>query len=303
MILREAALDDTRGVVAVHLTNPDRPFDRPVESLSISERGDHGGPWMSVESCAIHLNNLLAWGQGPLVVEDGGRVIAETEFTVSRDVPPFGTTLDVSVLYVHSNFQRQGAGTLLMEEMIRRGKRANCDHITVSGGVDSPEFYRRFGFSPALDPSTIECEVPSTTLPATCEPYVPGDFCPPPPESLWIGRSQGPSQKWRQIVDRIKRRDPILPEHAAWPRPVGMISKSGGFLLFLVPGWRDPARASIYCWSETLTGGMVAESLAQARLAGYSRVSLLCHPDVVDLVAEVCGCGPSGSWPIWGKIL
>jgi hypothetical protein len=29
MIVREATLDDTGDIVAVHTTNPDRPFDRP----------------------------------------------------------------------------------------------------------------------------------------------------------------------------------------------------------------------------------------------------------------------------------
>ena len=118
MFVREATLDDTQDIVAVHLTSPDRPYDRPIDTLSIAERGDYGGPWMSVETCAIHVNNLLAWGYVPLVVEDEGKVIAETEFYIGRDVPPFGSTLDISVLYVHSDYQRRGAGSLLMEEMI-----------------------------------------------------------------------------------------------------------------------------------------------------------------------------------------
>ncbi len=67
MIVREATLDDVRDIVAVHLTSPDRPFTEPVERLSIAERCSYGGPWMSVETCAIHLNNLLAWGYAPLV--------------------------------------------------------------------------------------------------------------------------------------------------------------------------------------------------------------------------------------------
>jgi hypothetical protein len=95
---------------------------------------------MSAETCAIHLNNLLAWGHTPLVVEDEGHVIAEAEYYIGADVPPLGTTLDISVLYVHSGFQCRGAGSLLMESMIARGKATDCDHLTVSGGVGSPEF-------------------------------------------------------------------------------------------------------------------------------------------------------------------
>ena len=135
MIVREATLDDTQDIVGTHLTNPDRPFDRPIEELSVAERYSYGGPWMSVESCAIHLNNMLAWGYVPLVVEDEGKVIAEAEFYIGKDVPPLGTTLDISVLYVHSDFQRRGAGSLLVQEMISRAKREKCHYVTVSGGL------------------------------------------------------------------------------------------------------------------------------------------------------------------------
>ena len=235
MIVREATLDDTRDIVAVHLTNPDRPFDRPVESLSIAERIGHGGPWMSVESCAIHLNNLLAWGYAPLVVEDEGQVIAETEFYIGRDIPPLGTTLDISVLYVHLDFQRQGAGSLLMEEMIARARNAGCDHITVSGGVGSPEFYGRFGFSHALDLQVINRDVPLTTGPCARKPYVPGDFQAPPDGTLWIGRYLSPTQKWREIVDGIKKRDAVLSEHTDRPELIGTASRSDGVLGLCVP--------------------------------------------------------------------
>jgi len=47
---------------------------------------------MNIESGAIHLNNLLAWGFVPLVVEEKGKVIAEGEFYTGEDVPPLGTS-------------------------------------------------------------------------------------------------------------------------------------------------------------------------------------------------------------------
>lgn len=176
MIVRKAMLDDTQGIVAVHLTNPDRPFVRPIESLSIAERCDYGGPWMSVESCAIHLYNLVAWDYAPLVVEDEGRVIAEAEFYIGRDAPPFGATLDISVLYVHPEVQRRSAGSVLMEEMIRRGRDSGCEYVTVSGGVGSPAFYGRFDFSPGFDLKILDCDVPPLTSSCDSDPYVPGDF-------------------------------------------------------------------------------------------------------------------------------
>lgn len=301
MIIREATLDDAQDIVDIYLTNPDRPFDRPIESLSIAERHSYGGPWMSVESCAIHLNNMLAWCYVPLVVEDEGRVIAEAEFYIGQDVPPLGTTLDISVLYVHADFQRRGAGRLLMQEMISRARKKKCSYITVSGGPGAPGFYARFGFSHILDLEAVDCSIPQRTNACNCTSYTPSDFEKLPNGTLWIGRFLSPCQKWREIVDAVKKRNAILLERAEWPRPEGKYSKSDESLSFLVPEWKNKSKADVYCWCEELTPKIVFELLSHARLAGYSHACLLCHPKVAKLVGDICKSTPRPSWQIWGK--
>jgi hypothetical protein len=190
-----------------------------------------------------------------------------------------------------------------MEEMISRARRRTCDHVTVSGGVGAPAFYRRFGFGPALNLELMDCDLPDAARAGSCEQYVPADFEHPPSTTLWVGRFLSPTQKWREIVDGTKRRDAILPEWAQRPRPVGIASERLGFLGFLVPHWGSPAKADLYCWSQTVTRETVSALLAQARSAGYGQAGLLCHPDVAGLVSSVDGCAPSGSWPIWAKRL
>jgi GNAT superfamily N-acetyltransferase len=301
MIVREATLDDVQEIVSVYVTNPDRPFDRPVQRLSLAECYSYGGPWMSVETCAIHLNNMLAWGYTPLVVDEGGRVIAETEFYVGPDVPPLGRTLDISVLYVHAARQRRGAGSMLVEAMIDRAGEAKCDRITVNTGPESQGFYRRFGFGHALDLQMIRCDVPGETDSCACEPYAPRAFEAQPGGTLWIGRTLSPAQKWREIVDQIERRDAILPRDAGRPMPVGISSSEKGFTGFLVPQWGNPARAQVYCWAERVTEEMVSALLARARQAGYSEAHMLCHPEVVEMVAGVCGARPAETWPVWAR--
>jgi GNAT superfamily N-acetyltransferase len=301
MIVREATLDDVQDIVSVYLTNPDRPFDQPVKHLSIAERYSYGGPWMSVETCAIHLNNVLAWGHTPLVVEEGSRVVAETEFYIGRDVPPFGRTLDISVLYVHAEWQRRSAGSLLMEAMIDRARMAGCDRITVNTGPESQGFYRRFGFAHALDLQVIRCDVAPMNSPSVCELYVPRAFEAQPGGALWIGRFLSPAQKWREIVDAFERREAILPQDAGRPAPVGISSTGKGFTGFLIPGWGNPARARVHCWAERPTREMVSSLLAEARRAGYSEAHLLCHPEVVEMVADVCGAQPAEAWPVWAR--
>ncbi len=301
MIVREATLDDTKDIVEVHLTNPDRPFDKPIDSLSIAERNSYGGPMMSVESCAIHLNNMLAWDHAPLVVEEEGKVIAETEFYIGQDILPLGTTLDISLLYVHKNFQHKGAGTLLMREMISRAKRVKCNYITVSGGLGAPGFYARFGFSNILTLESVDCGIPQQSDSCTCTSYTPADFEQPPKGTLWIGRFLSPCQKWKEIIDIIKKRDAILKERAEWPRPEGKYSELDEFLGFLVPEWGNKSKADAYCWADEMTPRIVSELLSHARLEGYSHACLLCHPKVAKLVGDICGSSPRPSWEICGK--
>jgi GNAT superfamily N-acetyltransferase len=271
VFVREATLDDTQDIVAVHLTSPDRPFDHPLESLSVAARYAYGGPWMSVETCAIHLNNLLAWGHVPLVVEEGDRVIAEVEFYVGRDIPPLGTTLDISVLFIHADYQRRGAGTLLMEELISRARRRNCDHMTVSGGLGAPAVYRRFAFGPALNLEPIDRDLPDVAPPGFCEPYMPAGLELPPSATLWIGRFLSPTRKWREIVDRAKSRDAILPKWAQRPKPAGFASECIGFLGFLVSTWGNADEVDLHCWSETLTRETVRHSWPRFALPGTLR--------------------------------
>jgi GNAT superfamily N-acetyltransferase len=301
MIVREATLDDVQDIVSVYLTNPDRPFDRPVERLSIAGRYSYGGPWMSVETCAIHLNSMLAWGYTPLVVEQDGRVIAETEFYVGPDVPPFGRTLDISVLYVHADWQRRGAGSLLVEAMIDRARRAGCDQVTVNTGPESQGFYRRFGFAHALDLQVIQCDVAPMNDAFACEPYVPRAFEAQPGGTLWIGRFLSPAQKWREIVDAFERREAILPRDAGRPAAIGISSTGGGFTGFLIPGWGNSARAQVYCWAERVTEEMISALLAWAGHAGYSEARLLYHPEVMEVVTAVCGARPAEAWPVWAR--
>jgi hypothetical protein len=82
---------------------------------------------------------------------------------------------------------------------------------------------------------------------------------------------------------------------------MGMASAAQRFAGFLVPSWGYPARAQVYCWAQRLTEEMISALLARARQAGYSEAHLLCHPEVVEMVADVCGAGPAEVWPVWAR--
>src|SRR5215470_10101384 len=84
--VRLATLADTTAITDTFKTDVPRwerldPSGRlspvPYEDLSLFERWQHGGPWLSVETCAVHLSRLLAGSGIPLVAELDGQVLAE----------------------------------------------------------------------------------------------------------------------------------------------------------------------------------------------------------------------------------
>ena len=96
LIVRTASLDDVRGIVDIYCSDIDkwikrvngREVEARYEELSIEERWSHGGPWMSIETCAIHLNYLLVSNQYPLVTILDNKVISELELYIGEEKGP-----------------------------------------------------------------------------------------------------------------------------------------------------------------------------------------------------------------------
>ena len=91
--IRVAYIDDVEGIVQVHCSGIDRwvrhtnagAVEVNYDDLSVAERFRHSDPWMSVETCTIHLNNLLTNGQYPLIAELNGRIVGEVEIYVCSE--------------------------------------------------------------------------------------------------------------------------------------------------------------------------------------------------------------------------
>ena len=105
--VRAAALDDTYAISTIarsHITVWQRVNaggqveDVPYDTLSIYERWLHGGPWMSVETCAILLNHLLLGAGIPLVAVTGKGVVGYLEAYHSVEQEPFGKSLHIAHL-------------------------------------------------------------------------------------------------------------------------------------------------------------------------------------------------------------
>lgn len=157
MKIRMARLEDAKGITEVHCSDIEKWYryiegkkiEDAYENLTIRERYLHGGPWMSVESCAIHLNTLLLENQYPIVAEINGKVVGHAEVLISEE-PIKGEMkriADLDVLEVHKKFRRRGVGRAILEYLFELAKDKECELITVTPDPNAVGFYSKLGFN------------------------------------------------------------------------------------------------------------------------------------------------------------
>ncbi|WP_297091907.1 GNAT family N-acetyltransferase [Thermococcus sp.] len=142
MRIRLATLNDVGGIVALHTAGERLKGD-------IYERYTMGGPWMSAETCAIHLNNLLLDGQLVAVAELDGAIVGEVEVLFSEE--PIGGRVrrigHIDVIEVHPDYRGRGIGRLLMEFVEEVAEERKVEMLTVQPDKDAEGFYRKLGFN------------------------------------------------------------------------------------------------------------------------------------------------------------
>ncbi len=155
--IRQARLDDAIAISALLRTRIERwqrfteagaVEDCQYKDLSIAERWLHGGAWMSVETAAIHLSQLLTRASIPLVAEEKRRIVGYLEAHHSKEEEPFGDHWGISYLLgPEGNTTRQTEKSLLeylQEYMLREGP----ERILIMGIPQADdEWLRTSGFS------------------------------------------------------------------------------------------------------------------------------------------------------------
>ena len=140
--VRLATLADTAAIVDIHTSHKTQweqvdsmgqLVSARYEALTLYERWQQGGPWMSIETCAVHLNRLLAGSGVPLVAEDeNGQVLAEAEVYESFEPAPYGHHLHIGVIITHADHLRRGLGAALMKYIVEMARLMKCERIAVS---------------------------------------------------------------------------------------------------------------------------------------------------------------------------
>lgn len=122
IVIREERPDDRAAIRAV----VEAAFGQPLEAELVDRLRADGDSVIS------------------LVADDGGAIVGHVLF--SRMQAPF-TALGLAPVSVSPDRQRSGIGGRLIREGLDRARRDGWQVVVVLG---DPDYYRRFGFEPAL---------------------------------------------------------------------------------------------------------------------------------------------------------
>lgn len=275
--IRPARLDDAAAITAVHCSTTSvwrDPRTRqvvPYAALDLFGRWYNGGPWMSVELCAIHLNDLLRAGHMPLVAEAAGRIVGEAEYYRTVEPPPFGPALHLSVLYVHQEWQHQGVGRALLAVGLELARQQGLPALTTQPETDALAFYRRGQFTPWLAAQEMQLAAEGPPPPGLARLTAnPG---PPPELALRVGRYQCSALDWEPLWPTLALPGWSNLRREVWRGVLGDVPA----VLGLREQLRDPQQADGYAWLPPAAplSPAVAALAALAAQAGFAAVDLL----------------------------
>ncbi len=280
LILRPAVLSDAAGISAVHCStvqiwrNPLTRRPSEYAALDLFGRWYNGGPWMSPESCAVHLNQLLLAGQAPWVAVAEGQIVGEAEYLVNREPEPFGAALHLSILYIHRDWQGRGVGRVLVDQGVELARRQGLAYLTTQPEEEAEAFYSRVGFEPWMAFREMQLEAtPEAVLPPSELKAVMVNSGPPVGLALRIGRYQCSPLDWDTFWPTL-----ALPEWQGLRRQLWQGSVLGrSVVLGLREQLRDATQADGYVWMGPAfsLSGVVAALRVLGGAAGYKAVDML----------------------------
>ncbi len=205
-LIRPATLADAPAISAVHCSNiagwqtwladgsthPARYAD-----LTPYQRWLHGGPWLDAGTCADHLERLLQNGGLALVADLNGRVLAEAEMSIADEPLPYGRNMNLAVMYVHRNHQRQGLGSALLQQALALAEAEGCDTFTVAH-TEAPGFYARHGLRLAERWAQFRVPAQASKIRYVTEPLPDESYELVQGWALTIGRHQNARHEWER---------------------------------------------------------------------------------------------------------
>jgi ribosomal protein S18 acetylase RimI-like enzyme len=121
-------------------------------ALSIYERWLYGGPWMSVETTALHLSHLLTGGGIPFVAERARVVVGYVEAYRGWEAEPFADHLHLSQLHRHPQETDSQVAEALIHAVKEAARLERVQRVTASCAANdsmTQALYTAQGFSAA----------------------------------------------------------------------------------------------------------------------------------------------------------
>ena len=285
--VRIASLDDVKGIVDTYCSSIDKCFkcingekvEVKFKDLSIEDRWGCGGPWMSIETCSIHINYLLVHKQYPLVAEINGRIVGELELYIGYEPGALGKCAFIDVLEVHKSFRRRGIGRALIGKAIDIARSKGCNTIAVWPTKEALGFYKKCGFTDIAfnivnveidltkNSSSRDSDVVISSLPNDYSLISDMKFITPRIVSsftAWI------KSRWRYIVEEVKLRryEGSLPSLKAY---------------FVIKSlWCSKDKADLILWIKNLSylPQILEKVFSTARNLGFKSIRMYVEEDI-----------------------
>ncbi|MCB9453532.1 MAG: hypothetical protein H6672_19035 [Anaerolineaceae bacterium] len=265
--VRPALLDDTQAISSLfrsripvwqRMDTIGEVQDVAYEQLTIYERWLHGGPWMSVETGALHLSHLLRGAGFPLVAIHEDKLAGYTEAFHSVEPAPFGNHLHLTSLVSND----PAVCKALAQHILKQAAVVDVQRVTASiiaHDDESVEFYRAFGMQPLtrihrinLPAKTGQVFYKSVEHPNANPAQVHGWH-------MSLGRWECARQHWETLWPRTWA---AIPEIQRRPTNRLYVTAAGQEAYVLIhQQLYAPRSAEVYCWTPKPLPGQVLTAI------------------------------------------
>ncbi len=268
--VRLATLSDTAAITEIHKSHRLNPEGPRYEDLTLYERWQQGGPWLSIETCAIHLNRLLAGSGVPLVAEIDGEPLAAAEVYEGFEPAPFGHHLNLAVIMTHTAHQRKGLASALLDYIVEMARLMKCERITVSH-QDGREFFAKHGFRNTRAGRRVR--IPAQAGRAF---YQATDLTDPNPDQIkgWhmpLGRYQSARQEWEKLFPHTWAAG--IPELLNPATSHLKLAVTGQNAILFMRETDQPGEVDLSCWAaRPLSNPLLTAIRDRANREGYHAI-------------------------------
>jgi hypothetical protein len=296
--IREARLDDTQAIGALfqaqipvwqRINERGQVDSLSYEELTIYERWQHGGAWMSIETAAIHLSRLLRGAGIAVVGEVDGEVCVYAEVYPGDEPAPFGEHLHLAHLVTDKD--HPNLADSMLRYLIQMALSTGSGQLTLSlTGADEDPYkpYRLQLLSSVqryhLSARTGQGFYKVNDHPGSSHTQIEGWQMP-------IGRVESARQQWEMLWNPTWN---ILPEIQSRRIHRLHVSASGHeAFLCCQQQLYNPRSADLYCWSpKAPTAPLITAIRDWAHRQDYRTLALIVSPETAKVLGTEAEAEP-----------